>query len=308
MFQKSMFLSSLWDSEWREKNLTFDNILSALLSKFQCEFREQQFDFFWNNFYPPILFEVRARIVETFYAKYFARLLKLHSTSIDKQSEENPSFRKKLVLHIFSRLREENNLTSDNLVSALLTRLRFSVLELNFEMFFLQFWNSSSISGFQYELLRYVAQKFRHSRQKCILRVQAKVWRKIGFRLQSVTVFKNIWTLHKSLSDFRWESAAHSSGLHSTCTRARFEKNYICFKKYVSFIIMGLRVERKKIWLLTIFCPHCCQNFNVSLENNNLIFFGTIFILLSFLRSEQELLRLFTQNILHVCWNCILRL
>ena len=160
-----------------------------LLSKFQCEFREQQFDFFWNNFYPPILFEVRARIVETFYAKYFARLLKLHSTSIDKQSEENPSFRKKLVLHIFSRLREENNLTSDNLVSALLTRLRFSVLELNFEMFFLQFYYFSSFAGFEYEFFPYLAENLRRSCQKCTLRVQVNNWRKIGFSRKSVTFF-----------------------------------------------------------------------------------------------------------------------
>ena len=33
---------------------------------------------------------------------------------------------------------------------------------------------------------------------------------------------------------------------------------------------MGLRVERKKNWLLTIFCPHCCRNFILSLQNNNL--------------------------------------
>ena len=44
-------------------------------------------------------------------------------------------------------------------------------------------------------------------------------------------------------------------------------------KKNLFFIIMGLRVERKKIWLLKIFCPHCCRNFILSLQNINLIFF-----------------------------------
>ena len=170
------------------------------------------------------------------------------------------------------KLRVENILTRNNLVCSLLTRLRFLILEPHFEVFFQQCRIFSSISGFQYELLPHLAQKFQHSRQKCILRVQTKIWQKIVFRLQSVTIFNNIWVLHKFLSEFWWESAARSSGLHSTCTRPRFEKITIVSKKYVSFIIMGLTVERKKIWLLTIFCPHCCQNINVSLENNNLIF------------------------------------
>ena len=65
----------------------------------------------------------------------------------------------------------------------------FSNSGAHFWDFFQQFCNFSSISGFQYELLPYVAQNFRYSREKSILRVQAKVWQKIGFRLESVTVF-----------------------------------------------------------------------------------------------------------------------
>ena len=126
--------------------------------------------------------------------------------------------------------------------------------------FFQQFRIFSSILGFQYELLPFLAQKFRHCRQKCILRVQTKVWWKIGFRLESVTVSNKILTLHKNLSDFWWKNSARSPGLHFSYTRARFEKITIVSKKLVFFIIMGLRVERKKIWLLTIFCPHCCRN------------------------------------------------
>ena len=160
----------------------------------------------------------------------------------------------------------EINLTRNNLVCSLLKRLRFLIVELLFVIFFQQCRIFSSILGFQYELLPYLAQKFRHSGRKCILRVQVKVWRKIGFRLQSVKVFKSIWTLHKSLSDFSWKSAARSSGLHSTCTRARFEKMTIVSRKHVSLIVMGLRVERKKNWLLTMFRPHCCRNFILSLQ------------------------------------------
>ena len=133
-----MFLLSLWDLEWRGKIWLLTTFWPHCCQNFILSLENNNL-IFLNNFYPPILFEVRAWIVDTFYAKHLARLLKLHSTSIDKQCEEKPSFRKKIVLHIFSWLVEENNLTSDNLVSALLTRLRFSVLELNFEIFFLHF-------------------------------------------------------------------------------------------------------------------------------------------------------------------------
>ena len=51
-----------------------------------------------------------------------------------------------------------------------------------------------------------------------------------------------------------------------------FWKNNNCFKKTCFFIIMGIRVDRKKIWLLTIFCPHCCRNFTLSLQSKNLFF------------------------------------
>ena len=190
--------------------------------------------------------------------------------------------RNNLVFHLILGLREEIILIRINLVCSLLTRLRFLILELHFEILFQQFWIFSLNSGFQYESLPYLARKFRHSRQKCFLRVQRKIWRKIGFRLQIVTVFNNIWTLHKHLSDFWWESAARSLGLHSTCTRARFEKITVVSEKYVSFIIMGLGEERKKIWLSTIFCPHCCQNFILSLQNNNLIFFNNFYPIIFF--------------------------
>ena len=214
--------------------------------------------------------------------------------------------RKNLVFHIVSGLRWEIFLIRHDLFCSLLIRLRFPILELNFEIFstnfefFHQFWDLSM------NFVPYLAQKFRHSRQKCILRVQTKIWGKTRFRLESVTVFKNIWTFHKNSSDFLWNSWARSSELHSTCTRARFEKITFVSNKYVSFIIMGLTVGRKKLWLPTMFCPHCFQNIILSLQIINWIFW-TIFILLSFLRSDQELLRFFMQKFWHVCWSCISR-
>ena len=140
MFQENMFLLSLWDLEWKGNKLDFWKNFVRTVVKILFWISRTIVGVFLNNFYPRILFEIRARIVENFYAKYVARLLKLNSTSNDKQSEEEPSLRKKIVLHISSWFGEENNLTSDNLVSALLTRLRFSGLQLIFEIFFLQFW------------------------------------------------------------------------------------------------------------------------------------------------------------------------
>ena len=45
------------------------------------------------------------------------------------------TYRNNLVFRILLKLRGENNLTRINLVCSLLTRLRFSILELNFEVF-----------------------------------------------------------------------------------------------------------------------------------------------------------------------------
>ena len=214
--------------------------------------------------------------------------------------------RKKWVFHIFLKLRVEINLTRNNLVCSLLKRLRFLIVELLFEIFFQQCRIFSPILGFQYELLPYLAQKFRHSGRKCILRVQAKVWRKIGFRLQSVKVFKSIWTLHKSLSEFSWESAARWSGLHYTSTTVRFEKNTIVSKNMFRLSLWDLEWRGKKFDFWQFFVPTVVKFFYSESRKQQFDFFGTIFIQLSFLRSEQELLRLFTQNIWHVCWNFIL--
>ena len=180
--------------------------------------------------------------------------------------------RKNLVFHIILGLRGENILIRHNLVCSLLTRLSFLTLELHFEVFFQQFRIFSSISGFQCEFLPYLAQKFRHSRQKCILRVQTKVWWKIGFRLEQVRIFHEHLDSTQKMSDFWWKISARSPGLHFSYTRARFKKITIVSKELVFFIIMGLRVESKKIWLLTKFCPHCCRNFILSLQGKNLIF------------------------------------
>ena len=169
-------------------------------------------------------------------------------------------------------LRGENILIRRNLVCSLLKRLSFLILELHFKTFFQQFWFFSSLSWFQYELLPYSAQKFRHSRQKCILRVQTNLRWKIGFRLENVKVFHKFSDSTQKMSDFG-EKIRHVPGHRFSYTSARFEKKNNCFKKkHVSFIIMGLRVESKKNWLLTIFCPHFCRNFILILQNNNLTF------------------------------------
>ena len=123
--------------------------------------------------------------------------------------------RKKLAFPLVFGLRGENILIRRNLVCSLLKRLRFLILELHFEIVFQKFWIFSSLSLFQFELLPYLAQKFRHSRQKCILRVQKNIRWKIGFRLENVTVF------HKQL-EFTQKLVGLFVKKFSTFVRAAF--------------------------------------------------------------------------------------
>ena len=102
--EKTCFFLSIWDLDWRGKKFDFWRFFVQTVVETLFWVSSAKIWFFLNNFYPLILFEIRARIVETFYAKILAHLLKLPSTSTDKQSEEKPSFRKNLVLHIFSWL------------------------------------------------------------------------------------------------------------------------------------------------------------------------------------------------------------
>ena len=180
MFQKNLFFLSLWDLEWRGKKLTFDNILSALLSKLYSESPVQQFDFF-EHFLSSYFFEIRARIVETCCAKNLARVLKLHSTSIDKQSEEKPNFRTNMVLHTFLWLGGEK--------TWLVTTLFLHCCQDCVFGSWAEFWDLIPtilkfliFSASEYELFPYLAENFRRSCQKCTLRVRTNIWWKIGFR------------------------------------------------------------------------------------------------------------------------------
>ena len=138
--------------------------------------------------------------------------------------------------------------------------------------FFQQFRIFSSLSGFQYELLPYLAQKFRHSRQKCFLCVQTKIWWKLGFRLESVTVSNKIRTLTKICRTFG-EKFRHVRQGSVFLIRGLVLKKNNCFKKNMFRLsLWDLEWRAKKNWLLTIFCPHCCRNFILSLQNNNLTF------------------------------------
>ena len=122
------------------------------------------------------------------------------------------------------KLRVENTLTRNNLVCSLLKILRFLILELHFEIFFptiLNFlitfmiwvWTSSIFSS-----------KFRHSRQKCILRVQTNLRWRIGFRLENVRVFHKHLDSTQKMSDFWWRNSARSSELPFTWPEDHFEE------------------------------------------------------------------------------------
>ena len=173
-FKKICFFLSLWDLEWRGKKLTFDNFLSALLSKLYSESPVQQFDFF-EHFLSSYFFEIRARIVETCCAKNLARVLKLHSTSIDKQSEEKPNFRTNIVLHTFLWLGGEK--------TWLVTTLFLHCCQDCVFGSGAEFWDLIPtilkfliFSATEYELFPYLAENFKRSCQKCTLRVRTNIW------------------------------------------------------------------------------------------------------------------------------------
>ena len=109
--------------------------------------------------------------------------------------------RKDLVFQIFLKLRGENNLTRNNLVCSLLTRLRFLFLELNFEFFSNNFAFSHQFCDFS-KNFSYLAQHFWRSLQKCFSRVQTNIRQKTGFRLEKVTVFHKHLDFTQKLLDF----------------------------------------------------------------------------------------------------------
>ena len=109
--------------------------------------------------------------------------------------------RKNLVFHIILGLGGGIFLIRHNLVCSLLTRLGFDFWS-SILRFFPTISNFFVNFGISVWTFPYLAQNFRGSRQKCVLRVQTNIWWKICLRLGSVTNFNNIRTLHKKLSDF----------------------------------------------------------------------------------------------------------
>ena len=101
-FLKKTCFSSFYDLELNRNWLLATVFLHCCQNCFLSLYNS-----FWLviKFYSFILFEIRARNVETFCAKASARLLKLHSTSTDEHFEEKPTSRKNIIFHIFSGLR-----------------------------------------------------------------------------------------------------------------------------------------------------------------------------------------------------------
>ena len=121
-----------------ERNLTFDDSFSALMSTMHSESVELFFDFCQQSILF-ILFDIWAGICWTFGVKFLAILPKLHSNLqriIFKRNElvQNHSFSYVLALG------KENILTGDILGSTLLTWLQFLILEHSLDTFSQQFW------------------------------------------------------------------------------------------------------------------------------------------------------------------------
>ena len=243
---KNKFRLSLWDLEWRGKKFDFWQYFVPTVVKISMSVSRTTIWFFLEQFLSSYPFWGPSKNCWDFLRKIFSTFVETAFYVYRQTIWRETIFSKEWSFSYPFMTYRGKQFDQEQPCLFTVDKTAFSISGAQFEILFQQFWKFSSILGFQYELLPSLAQKIRHSRQKSVLRLQTKIWQKIGFRLQSVTVFSNIWTLHKNLSDFWWESAARSSGLHSTRTRAHFEKITIVSKKHVSFIIMGLRVERKK--------------------------------------------------------------
>ena len=71
----------------------------------------------------------------------------------------------------------------------------------------------------------YLAENFRRSCQNCTLRVQVNIWWKIGFRLQSVTVFQKQLDFTEKSVGFWWKSSSRLSELLLTVRKIILNKN-----------------------------------------------------------------------------------
>ena len=161
--------------------------MSPLLSKFYSESLKQQFDFFGTIFIQLSFVSSEQELLRLFtqniwHVCWNSFYVYRHTIWRETIFSKEWSFS-----YLFMTYRGKQ---FDQEQPCLFTvdKTAFSNSGAQFEILFQQFWNFSSILGFQYELLPYLAQKFRHSCQKSISRVQTKIWQKIGFRLQSVTV------------------------------------------------------------------------------------------------------------------------
>ena len=231
--------------------------MSALLSKLYSESPEQQFDFF-EQFLSSYPFWDPSRICWDFLGKNFCTFIEAAFYVYRQTIWRETIFSKEYSSSYLFVTWRGRNLTTDNLVSALLTRLIFSVLELTFEIFFHQIRFFSSISGFQYVLLPFLAQKFRHSRQKCILRAQTNIWRKVVFRLENVIVFHELLDFTQKLVGIWWRISACSSELQFTCPEDHFEEKQLLER--TMFFICFWNLEWKIILPGTTLFVHCWKD------------------------------------------------
>ena len=143
-----MFLLSLWDLEWRAKKFWLSTIFCPHCCRnFILSLQNNNLTFL-EQFLSSYHFWDPSKICWDILCKNFGTFVEA-AFYVYRQTiwGETIFFKEHSSSYLFVTW-SGKNLTSDNLVSALLTRLRFSVLELKFEVFFLHFYILSSFSGF----------------------------------------------------------------------------------------------------------------------------------------------------------------
>ena len=167
-FSKNIFRLSLWDLEWRGKKFDFWQYFVRTVVKISMWVSRTTIWFFLEHFLSSYPFWGPSKNCWDFLRKIFSTFVET-AFYVYRQTiwRETIFWKEWSFSYLFMTYRGKQ---FDQEQPCLFTvdKTAFSNSGAQFEILFQQFRKFSSILGFQYELLPYLAQKFRHSRQKSI--------------------------------------------------------------------------------------------------------------------------------------------
>ena len=105
---------------------------------------------------------------------------------------------------------------------------------------------------------QYLAQNFWRCRQKYILPVRTNIWWRIGFRLQSVTVFHKSLDFTQKIVRLLVKKFSKFAELPLTCPEDQFEEKQL-LEGTMFFFISFWNLEWKIFWPGTTLFVHCWQ-------------------------------------------------